>query len=476
MAINSNKKELIVFFLIDASESMSGKKIGTLNTTMEELLSELRNLEGATTDIKIAVMTFSDGCKWITEEPISVDDYQCWTRIKAGGDVDLGEAFKELSRKLSKDGFYKKDISSSYYAPVIFLFSNAYPTDNAREALNYLKKNKLYKKALKCALGIGDRFDEQLLKQFTENPELVFTSKSSDQLAKLIKPITLSEEDFNEEGGLEMALDLHKDREITGDEFTDLDFDPLEVKPISKKNLVVFFLVDTSGSMYGKKIGTLNTTMEELLPELRGLGGATTDIKLAVMTFSDGCKWITEEPMSVDDYQYWTRLKAEGLTDLGEAFEELSRKLSRKEFLNSPSLSYAPVIFLLTDGYATDDAIGGLEKLQHNNWYKYGLKVALGIGDKFDEELLKRFTGNPELVVTAKTSDQLAKLVKTIAVTSSQIGSRSMTLTSGEDGKEITEEDVLGTKEKELAETIKETMENDEAFVEDFDVEDGWDD
>ena len=63
MAINSNNKELIVFFLIDASESMSGKKIGTLNTTMEELLSELRNLEGATTDIKIAVMTFSDGCK-----------------------------------------------------------------------------------------------------------------------------------------------------------------------------------------------------------------------------------------------------------------------------------------------------------------------------------------------------------------------------------------------------------------------------
>lgn len=273
-----------------------------------------------------------------------------------------------------------------------------------------------------------------------------------------------------------MSLNLHKDTDITNDEFKDLDFDPLEVKPISKKNLVVFFLVDTSGSMSGKKIGTLNTTMEELLPELRGLGGATTDIKLAVMTFSSGCEWITKEPMSVDDYQYWTRLKAEGLTDLGEAFKELSKKLSRKEFLNSPSLSYAPVIFLLTDGYATDDAIGGLEQLQHNNWYKYGLKVALGIGEKFDEELLKRFTGNPELVVTAKTSDQLAKLVKTIAVTSSQIGSRSMTLTNEEEGREVTPEDVLGRKEKELAEVIKDTVENDDDFVEDFDVEDGWDD
>ena len=270
-----------------------------------------------------------------------------------------------------------------------------------------------------------------------------------------------------------MGLDLSKDR------MDDLDFDPLETKPISKKNLVLFFLVDTSGSMSGTKIGTLNTTMEELLPELRGLGGATTDIKLAVMTFSDGCEWVTKEPISVDDYQYWTRLKAEGLTDLGEAFTELSKKLSRKEFLNSPSLCYAPVIFLLTDGYATDDVYGGLGALQNNKWYKYGLKVALGIGDKgkFDEELLKKFTGNPELVVTAKTSDQLAKLVKTIAVTSSQIGSRSVTLTNdGDENEEFTEEEVLGTKEKQLAETIKETVEKDESFVEDFDIEEGWED
>ena len=119
---------------------------------------------------------------------------------------------------------------------------------------------------------------------------------------------------------------------------------------------------------------------------------------------------------------------------------------------------------------------GQLEKLKNNNWYKYGLKVALGLGEKFDEELLKKFTGNPELVVTAKTSDQLSKLVKTIAVTSSQIGSRSMTLTNDEDGREIMPEDVLGTKEKELADTIKDTINNDDDFVEDFDVEDGWDD
>ena len=116
------------------------------------------------------------------------------------------------------------------------------------------------------------------------------------------------------------------------------------------------------------------------------------------------------------------------------------------------------------------------EKLKNNTWYKYGMKIALGIGDYFDESVLEEFTENKELVVKAANSSQLAKLIKTIAVTSSQIGSRSMTLTNDEDGREIMPEDVLGTKEKELADTIKDTINNDDDFVEDFDVEDGWDD
>ncbi|MDY4574463.1 MAG: VWA domain-containing protein [Intestinibacter sp.] len=252
-----------------------------------------------------------------------------------------------------------------------------------------------------------------------------------------------------------MSLSLDQDTDITNDEFKELDFDPLDVKPISKRNLVLFFLIDTSGGMSGKKIGTINNIMEELLPKLIGLGGALADIKLAVMTFSSGCEWITKEPVSVYDYQYWTRLKAEGLIDLGQAFEELSKKLSRKEFLNSPSINYAPVIFLLTDGYATDDVIGGLEKLQHNDWYKYGLKVAIGIGEKFDEELLTVFTGIPELVVTAKAPDKFAKLVETIELTSSQMQSGSMTWFDEQEGREATSEDIIDTKEKELAEAIK---------------------
>ena len=60
------------------------------------------------------------------------------------------------------------------------------------------------------------------------------------------------------------------------DMFDDFDDDPLGATGVSKKSLVIFFLIDTSGSMKGTKIGELNTVMEELIPEIRRVGEADT--------------------------------------------------------------------------------------------------------------------------------------------------------------------------------------------------------
>lgn len=249
------------------------------------------------------------------------------------------------------------------------------------------------------------------------------------------------------------------------------DYDPLDVKPISKKSMVIFFVIDTSESMKGKKIDDLNRVMREIIPELAGVGGSNTELKYAVLSFSSGCKWETSEPLIVDESNQWKDLHACGITDLGMAFEELTAMLSRKKFLKSPSLSYAPVIFLMTDGYPTDNYKKGLEKLKANNWYKYGIKVALGIGDYFNQSVLEEFTENKELVVKAANTAQLIKLVRTIAVTSSQIGSKSVTIVK-EDDEEFSYDDVQGTKEKEMVKVVQDTV-DDEEFI-DFEFEDGW--
>ena len=64
------------------------------------------------------------------------------------------------------------------------------------------------------------------------------------------------------------------------DDMFDFDDDPLGATGVSRKSLVIFFLIDTSGSMKGTKMGELNTVMEELIPEIRKVGEADTEVKL----------------------------------------------------------------------------------------------------------------------------------------------------------------------------------------------------
>ncbi|WP_024861299.1 vWA domain-containing protein [Ruminococcus flavefaciens] len=236
----------------------------------------------------------------------------------------------------------------------------------------------------------------------------------------------------------------------------DFDDDPLSATSVSKKSLVIFFLIDTSGSMKGKKMGELNTVMEELIPEIRRVGEADTEVKIAVLTFSTEVRWMYSNPIPIEDFE-WARLRASGVTSMGAAFKELNHRMSRNSFLNSPSLSFAPVIFLMTDGYPSDDYKEGLRELQTNSWYKFGLKAALGIGQEANDNILAEFTGSKDTVVHAYSGGQLAQMIKIIAVTSSQIGSKSMTL-SDDTGHEIGEEDVFAAKQKLLGQQIQELV------------------
>lgn len=230
--------------------------------------------------------------------------------------------------------------------------------------------------------------------------------------------------------------------------------DFLDTMEPAKKSMTIFFLIDVSGSMKGTKIGSLNGTMEELLPSLIGVGEASTDVKIAIMKFSTDVEWVTPEPVRIEEYQYWNRLEAEGLTFMGDAFLELSRKLSRSSFLSSPSLSFAPVIFLLSDGSPNDDWKKGLDTLKQNRWFQHGLKIALGIGSQVNMDVLRAFTGNDELAVQAKNADQLRELIKLLAVTSSQIGSRSLALVDST-GRQAGEEVIAQAKQQVLVEEIR---------------------
>lgn len=204
-----------------------------------------------------------------------------------------------------------------------------------------------------------------------------------------------------------------------------------DAEGIVKRQMVLFFLIDTSGSMQGTKIGAVNTAIREVLPELQDVGGSDIDLKVACLTFSSGCQWMYPEPISSESFQ-WNNVEADGVTDLGEACRELSEKLSRNEFLKAPSASVAPAIFLMSDGEPTDDFESGLKELKQNNWFKYAIKVAVAIGDDANTETLAKFTGNIEAVITVHTPEALKKWIRKVSITSTQIGSKSQPASDGQ--------------------------------------------
>ena len=199
-----------------------------------------------------------------------------------------------------------------------------------------------------------------------------------------------------------------------------------ETVEVPRRTMTLFFMVDTSGSMDGRKIGAVNESIQEVLPMINDISAANPDaeIKVAALQFSSGTSWVYDEPMLASDF-VWQDVSAMGPTDLGEACRELNSKLSKNGFMKSASGSYAPAIILLSDGEPTDDFDSGLAKLQENNWFKHAIKIAIAIGDDADKEKLAQFTGTSEAVFTVHNIDALKKMIRIVVVTSSQVGSQS---------------------------------------------------
>ena len=203
------------------------------------------------------------------------------------------------------------------------------------------------------------------------------------------------------------------------------------VDKLPRKTLTVFFLIDTSGSMAGGKISSLNVAIRDTLPMLEQISSENTDteIKIAALQFASGCDWMYPRPLPVEDFE-WNDLEATGLTSLGAAYQELQKKLSQTSgFMQEANASCAPVMILFSDGVPTDDAKHGLEHLKDNNWYKAAIKIAVAIGDDTNKDVLKEFVNNnSEAVLTVHNINDLKKTIYLVSVTARIMNLRNMSL------------------------------------------------
>lgn len=204
-----------------------------------------------------------------------------------------------------------------------------------------------------------------------------------------------------------------------------------ETVEVARKVLPIVYVLDTSGSMYGDRIASVNEAMNETMEVLRDVSKHNPDaeIKVGVMQFSTKASWVTNGIVPLDDF-FWNNLSEGGTTEVSTALTELHNKLSRSEFLVSDTGFCIPVIIFMSDGEPTDPGLweSKLEWVKNNNkWFKYATKIAIAIGDDADKNCLAKLVGNSESVVQVKDMATLKTLIKVASVTASMINSKSRT-------------------------------------------------
>ena len=194
---------------------------------------------------------------------------------------------------------------------------------------------------------------------------------------------------------------------------------------LKKRAMVVFFIIDISGSMKGNRIQAVNDAIRNLIPELKKREASNTnaEIRVAILEFSSNANWRTTEPVPVSSFTYNEITYVGGGTNFGKAFSALNQKLSRNEFLKSSAGSYTPLIILMTDGKPSDLALykEELNILKQNSWFQYATKAGIAIeeGALSPEcrKVLLEFTSNESMVLLAANTNVLAKQIQLVTLT-----------------------------------------------------------
>lgn len=251
-----------------------------------------------------------------------------------------------------------------------------------------------------------------------------------------------------------------------------------EFKKVPQRELSVFYVLDTSGSMCGAPITMLNRAMIETVEVLKQQAGNNTETKLrvAVLEFNSGCRWIQQDgPEQIEDF-HWVGLKAGGTTDIGEALKELNAKLSQGAFLHSVTDICFPIIIFMTDGCATDsmeEYSTALREIRENKWFKNATKIGFAIGSEADNRMISEIVGTSEAVISTDDLELFARLIRYASETASILKSTLGTGSGKVSGKEVV------TRAIEAGEAPKDIMDPDvypEVFEEaaDLDLELDW--
>lgn len=171
------------------------------------------------------------------------------------------------------------------------------------------------------------------------------------------------------------------------------------------RRLPVYFLLDTSGSMYGEPIQALNNALSGMVNTLRSDAQALDSLWLSIITFGLEVKELVPLTELVSFQLPEITCPTSGPTFTGKGLELLHQKASLeiRKGSNTQKGDWRPLLFIFTDGKPSDIQLYK-EMIPKVKSLNFAAIVGCAAGTLADDSILKQVA---DTVVHLDTADSL---------------------------------------------------------------------
>ncbi len=181
-------RPLPVILLLDRSGSMSGEKISTLNSAVNDMIQSFKTAGQGEVEINLGIISFGDGGASYDLQLQPVAGISNMS-LQANGGTPMGMALR-MAKDLIED---KEIIPSKGYRPAVVLVSDGAPNDSWEEPMNAFISDGRSSKCERFAMAIGTSQEDPVLNKFLSGTEnKVFLASDASKIRDFFKFVTMS--------------------------------------------------------------------------------------------------------------------------------------------------------------------------------------------------------------------------------------------------------------------------------------------